>query len=201
MEKLLHSIDMIALYKIIILFIAFNVGIKFPDWDFQLNLKHRSIITHSPIILLIFLQFYQIDKSEFLRVFISGFSMAMAIHFIFDIFPKGWSRGALLHIPILKIELSPNISKLSFFIFIIISMFICLNTTKEFEEYILLGIFSGIKIIRDIKREGKIVRPLLLFLIFFCLLGSVKYKEFEKKMIKSSSNLVKEIDKISKKII
>lgn len=201
MEKLLHSIDIIALYKIIIMFIAFNVGIKFPDWDFQLNLKHRNIITHSPIILLIFLQFYQLDKSEFLRVFISSFSMAMAVHFIFDIFPKGWSRGALLHVPILKLELSPNISKLSFFIFIIISMFICLNTTENFEEYVVLGIFSMIKIIRDIKREGKIIRPFLLFLLFFCLLGSMKYKEFERKMIKSSSILVKKIDKISKKII
>lgn len=201
MENLLHSVDIIVLYKIIIMFIAFNVGIKFPDWDFQLNLKHRNIVTHSPIILFLFLQFYQLDRSEFLRVFISSFSMAMAVHFIFDIFPKGWSRGALLHIPILKLELSPNISKISFFIFIIVSMSICLNITKNLEEYILLGIFSIIKIIRDIKREGKIIRPFLLFSIFFCLLGSMKYKEFKKEMIKSSSILVKKIDRISKKII
>ncbi len=201
MKSFFNTFDMIIFYKIIFMFIAFNVGIKFPDWDFHLNLRHRSIITHSPLILLFFLQFYVIEKSEFLRIFISSFAIAMALHFIFDIFPKGWSRGALLHIPLLKLELRPFVSKSFLACFIIISLFISLYTTKTFEEYILLGLFSIIKIIRDIRKEKKLFRPLCLFLLSFCLVGNLKYNFFQKQLIKNSSFIIKEFDKISKKII
>ncbi|WP_300329391.1 hypothetical protein [Fusobacterium sp.] len=201
MKSFFNTFDMIIFYKIIFMFIAFNVGIKFPDWDFHLNLRHRSIITHSPLILLFFLQFYLIERSEFLRVFISSFAIAMALHFVFDIFPKGWSRGALLHIPILKLELRPFVSKSFLACFIIISLFISLYTTKIFEEYILLGLFAIIKIIRDIKKEKKLFRPLILFLVAFCLIGNLKYDFFQKELIKNSSYIIKQFDKISKKII
>lgn len=201
METFFQSFDKMVLYKIIFIFIAFNVGIKFPDWDFHLNLKHRSIITHSPLILIILLQFYLIEKSEFLRIFISGFAMALTLHFIFDIFPKGWSRGALLHVPILKLELRPFLSKSFLAGFIVISVFIALYTTKTLEEYFLLGTFSIIKIIRDIKKEGKLFRPLCLFLVVFLLVGNMKYDSLQKKLIKNGTFLVKQFDKISKKII
>lgn len=196
-----QSFDETILYKIIFIFIAFNVGIKFPDWDFHLNLKHRSIITHSPLILIVLLQFYIIEKSEFLRIFISSFSMALTLHFIFDFFPKGWSRGALLHIPILKLELKPFLSRSFFACFIVISLFISLYTTKNLEEYLLLGVFSIVKIIRDIKKEGKLFRPLCLFLVIFLLVGNIKYNSLQKELIKNGSFLVKQFDKISKKII
>lgn len=193
--------DKIIFYKIIFMFIAFSVGIKFPDWDFHLGLKHRSIITHSPLILFILLQFYAIEKSEFLRYFLSSFSMALVVHFIFDIFPKGWSRGALLHVPVLKLELRPFVSKSFLAGFIVISLFICLFTTKTLGEYFLLGAFSIIKIIRDIKKEGKLFRPLCLFLFVFCLLGNLKYKTFTEELAKNGSLIIKQFDKISKKII
>ncbi|WP_300345097.1 hypothetical protein [Fusobacterium sp.] len=151
--------------------------------------------------MLFFLQFYLIERSEFLRVFISSFAIAMALHFVFDIFPKGWSRGALLHIPILKLELRPFVSKSFLACFIIISLFISLYTTKIFEEYILLGLFAIIKIIRDIKKEKKLFRPLILFLVAFCLIGNLKYDFFQKELIKNSSYIIKQFDKISKKII
>lgn len=200
-DSFFQSFDKIIFYKIIFIFIAFNVGIKFPDWDFHLNLKHRSIVTHSPLILIILLQFYIMEKSEFLRIFISGFAMALTLHFIFDIFPKGWSRGALLHVPILKLELKPFISKSFFAGFIVISLFISLYTTKNLEEYFLLGIFSVIKIIRDIKKEGKLFRPLCLFLVSFLLVGNIKYNFLQKELMENGSFLVKQFDKISKKII
>jgi len=31
------------------------LGLKFPDWDLKLGIKHRSLLTHSPLILVPFI--------------------------------------------------------------------------------------------------------------------------------------------------
>ncbi|MFR4520185.1 MAG: hypothetical protein ACLT40_09540, partial [Fusobacterium sp.] len=91
MEIFLEYIDKVGLIGIIVAVTAFLVGMKFPDWDFKMKLQHRSILTHSPLFLFLLLELYQKEKNDTFRFFIGGFALALAVHFIFDFFPKGWS--------------------------------------------------------------------------------------------------------------
>ena len=102
MEIILQYVDKIGLIGIIVSITAFLVGIKFPDWDFKMKLQHRNILTHTPLFLFLLMELYSKEKNETFRLFTAGFALALAVHFIFDFFPKGWSRGALLHLPIAK---------------------------------------------------------------------------------------------------
>ena len=92
MEIFLEYIDKVGLIGIIVAVTAFLVGMKFPDWDFKMKLKHRSILTHSPLILLIFIRVYEQDRSDNFRYFLMGFSLALALHFIYDLYPRSWRR-------------------------------------------------------------------------------------------------------------
>ena len=89
MEFFTKFFEKISMLEIIILFAAYFLGIKFPDWDFKLKLKHRSILTHSPLALLFLIRIYEQDQNEVFRYFLIGFAIALALLFIFDLYPKG----------------------------------------------------------------------------------------------------------------
>jgi hypothetical protein len=161
----------------LVLFAAFLLGMKFPDWDFRLKLKHRNILTHSPIIMIIFYKIYEIEGNKEFRFFIMGFSMALALHFIFDLFPKGWYGGALLKIPFINISLSPTWSIFLLFIFTVICILITVNYTKSFTEFLFLLFLGLITLIFNVKREKKFVRPLITFGFLYFIMGAVKYEE------------------------
>ncbi|MDP0492781.1 MAG: hypothetical protein Q7K48_00475 [Fusobacterium sp. JB021] len=204
METILKFLENIGIIGIIISFSAFLIGIKFPDWDFKLKLRHRNILTHSPIIIFFLLSLYNNEESYLFRMFIMGFSCAMGVHLIFDFFPKGWARGALLHIPIVDKELRKNISKALIFISIIICLYIVIKLSSSIEEYIYILMLSLVYILKSTKKEEKLFRPLILFLILFILLGNFKYEKFNKKVYKKINYELKNssfIDKLSYKII
>lgn len=204
METILKFLENIGIIGIIISFSAFLIGIKFPDWDFKLKLRHRNILTHSPIIIFFLLSLYNNEESYLFRMFIMGFSCAMGVHLIFDFFPKGWARGALLHIPIVDKELRKNISKTLIFISIIICLYIVIKLSSSIEEYIYILMLSLVYILKSTKKEEKLFRPLILFLILFILLGNFKYEKFNKKVYKKINYELKNssfIDKLSYKII
>ncbi|MDP0488266.1 MAG: hypothetical protein Q7K36_02010, partial [Fusobacterium sp. JB020] len=200
METILKFLENIGIIGIIISFSAFLIGIKFPDWDFKLKLRHRNILTHSPIIIFFLLSLYNNEESYLFRMFIMGFSCAMGVHLIFDFFPKGWARGALLHIPIVDKELRKNISKALIFISIIICLYIVIKLSSSIEEYIYILMLSLVYILKSTKKEEKLFRPLILFLILFILLGNFKYEKFNKKVYKKINYELKNssfIDKLS----
>lgn len=177
MEKFLKILENINLIGIIVLIAAFAIGIKFPDWDFKLKLKHRNILTHSPFVTIILLYYYFKMPNEVSRYFIIGFSMAMGIHFIFDIFPKGWGGGSLLQIPFICYSCKPKITKMLLNIFILTSFFITIILTKNEIEFLLLFLLGLISLIKNIKKEKKIMRPLLAYSLFFVGFGLTKYQK------------------------
>ena len=78
------------------------LGEWFPDIDqrFQ-SITHRSILTHG---LILPLGLYAIGsglKATPPRLFVSGFSLGLAIHLGFDLFPRAWQGFALIHMPLL----------------------------------------------------------------------------------------------------
>lgn len=198
MEIILEYVDKIGLVGIIVSITAFLVGIKFPDWDFKMKLQHRSILTHSPLFLFLLMELYKREKNETFRFFIGGFALALTIHFIFDFFPKGWSRGALLHIPIARIALSPKVSKMLFVVSIVVSVYITLKMIKSYEEFIFFGILALWTFMKNTIREEKFFRPCILFMFLFILMGSMKFDEVGKNINKGKKQFVSYVKDIKK---
>lgn len=199
MEIILEYVDKIGLTGIIVAVTAFLVGMKFPDWDFKLKLQHRSILTHSPLFLFLLMELYKKDRSDTFRFFIAGFALALAIHFIFDFFPKGWSRGALLHLPIARIPLSPAVSKIIFMASIVISLYISLKMINSFEEYVFFIILSFWTFLKSIIKEKKFFRPCMLFMMIFLLMGSTKFDEVNKNLKKGGKEIAVYVKNIKKR--
>ena len=198
MEIILEYVDKIGLVGIIVSITAFLVGIKFPDWDFKMKLQHRSILTHSPLFLFLLMELYKREKNETFRFFIGGFALALTIHFIFDFFPKGWSRGALLHIPIARIALSPKVSKMLFVVSIVVLAYITLKMIKSYEEFIFFGILALWTFMKNTIREEKFFRPCILFMFLFILMGSMKFDEVGKNINKGKKQFVSYVKDIKK---
>ena len=163
MDFLIKFFDKVSFAGIIVSFTAYFLGIRFPDWDFKMKLKHRSILTHSPLILLIFIRVYEQDRSDNFRYFLMGFSLALALHFIYDLYPRGWGGGALIKIPILKISCTPKMSKMILFFSIVISILVAICYTEKLMEFYYLGILGILTILKDTGKEEKLFRPMFSF--------------------------------------
>ena len=118
---MLYNINLLGF---LLITVSFLFGIKLPDWDFKLRLRHRSILTHSPFVTIIFITLYETKTSYFFKYFIVGFSIAIAIHILFDLFPRKWYGGALLKIPFNNISCSEETTKIFFTITALISTFL-----------------------------------------------------------------------------
>lgn len=195
MEIFLEYVDKVGLIGIIVAITAFLVGIKFPDWDFKLKLQHRNILTHSPLFLFLLMELYQKEKNDTFRFFIGGFALALTVHFIFDFFPKGWQRGALLHLPIANVALSARISKILFIAFIIISAYLSLKMINTFEEFIFFGALALWTFLKNTVKEEKFFRPCILFMVIFLLLGSTKFDEIGKNINTGKKQIVSYLKK------
>lgn len=190
MEIILQYVDKIGLVGIIVSITAFIVGIKFPDWDFKMKLQHRNILTHSPLFLFLLMELYLKEKNETFRLFTAGFALALSVHFIFDFFPKGWSRGALLHLPIARTAFSPKISKIIFFISIGVSLYITVKMLKSYEEFIFFIFLALWTFLKNTIKEEKFFRPCILFMILFIFMGSMKFDEIKKETERGKKQLI-----------
>lgn len=155
---------------LVISFFCFLIGIKFPDWDFKWKLRHRSIITHSPLFstILVFLYYTKLEERLFSYV-IASFSFGIAIHMIFDLFPHGWGSGALLKIPIFKMTCSPKNSQYFFLFTIILNFFYVLLFLERKEEYFIYILFGFLYMLSRIPYEKKFWRPFGLYFLLIAL--------------------------------
>ena len=86
----------VAQWKEPLLFLAgLMAGVRWPDWDFLIpGLSHRSGITHSALLPLIF-------YFMALPAIAAGLSLGIALHLSSDIQPKAWTGGALIKFPVI----------------------------------------------------------------------------------------------------
>lgn len=194
MEEVVKAIQGLNFMATFIAVTAFLVGMKFPDYDFKLRLQHRSIVTHSPLVVFLFIYYHLKEPLEVTRYFIIGFSLAIGIHLIFDLFPKGWGGGALLKIPILRIKCTPFVTKNLFKIFIVTSLWISIMYTTRESEFLLILFLGVFVILKNIKKEKKLVRPLFVYILFFLVLGSFKYETIYLYVIENLQNGVQFIE-------
>ena len=101
-----NTISKEFIISIFLVFIGAAFGVFFPDFDqtfLKINsiIQHRSIITHSCLLGLIFLWLSKRDQSELFRFFAVGIFIGIAVHLSFDLFPRRWWGGALIYIPLI----------------------------------------------------------------------------------------------------
>ena len=145
---MLYNINLLGF---LLITVSFLFGIKLPDWDFKLRLRHRSILTHSPFFTIIFIALYETKTSYFFKYFIVGFSIAIAIHILFDLFPRKWYGGALLKIPFNNISCSEETTKIFFTITTLISTFLGVFYMTDTQEYDVVLVYSVMTFIKKRK--------------------------------------------------
>jgi len=176
---MLHNINLLGF---LLITVSFLFGIKLPDWDFKLGLRHRNILTHSPFITIIFIALYETKTSYFFKYFIVGFSTAIAIHILFDLFPRKWYGGAFN-----DISCSEEATKLFFTITILVSTFLAIFYMTDIKEYYFVLLYSVITFIKKRKYENAFIKPAFIFAFLYIFLGSLKF-EVLFKMLKSFVN-------------
>nr|WP_307775919.1 hypothetical protein [uncultured Cetobacterium sp.] len=176
--KLIETSEKIGFVGLMLIWTSFLIGIRYPDWDFKLKLKHRNILTHSPLILWIMIYFYQNQKNvEVFRFSIMGFALAIGLHMIFDSFPRGWSRGALIYLPWCRVGLGVKWSKGFIYLTSIYCIFVSIKFSKNYLEALILMIFGVYTITKNIKKEEKFFRPFLFFILSIGIFSATKYNE------------------------
>lgn len=186
--------------ELILLFSSFIIGMRFPDWDFKMKIKHRNILTHSPIVLWVMIYFYKQQSSNAIfEYFIIGFSLAIGIHLLFDFFPKGWAMGALIYLPFVDICMGVKLSKLIIFLSSMCSFYLAIHYTKTEEVVYILIVLSIVTFLKNIVKEGKFFRPFSIFATVFLILSSVKFPEIKNRAymitLEASSEIQKRIIK------
>ncbi|WP_297598093.1 hypothetical protein [uncultured Cetobacterium sp.] len=182
--KVLELLESIGFIGAMLIWMSFLIGMKFPDWDFKLKIKHRNILTHSPIILWAMIYFYNTQKEvEVFRFSIMGFALAIGLHMIFDFFPKGWARGALIYFPYCKLCLGVKGSKGFIFFTGIYSIFLSIKYSKSYIEIIFLSLIGIYTITKNTKKEEKFFRPFSFFTVVVLLLSAAKYDEISNSII------------------
>ena len=91
---------MVYVVGLVLLGVGLVVGGWLPDVDQQIGfLRHRSIVSHGPLVPLILFLLAASSKGVPLRWFSLGVSLGFAVHLGFDLFPKGWQGYALISVP------------------------------------------------------------------------------------------------------
>ena len=170
---MLHNINLLGF---LLITVSFLFGIKLPDWDFKLGLRHRNILTHSPFITIIFIALYETKTSYFFKYFIVGFSTAIAIHILFDLFPRKWYGGALLKIPFNDISCSEETTKTFFIITSLVSVFLAIFYMTDIKEYYFVLIFSIFIFVKKSKYENATIKPAIIFTFLYLILGILKFE-------------------------
>ena len=121
------------------------IGLTLPDVDQRLDvLLHRSIITHGPLLPLVF--FAPAVRSEFraIRPFAMFACLGFAAHFAFDLFPRAWSGFALISLPGYGWT-SPVFSFLWIGFSIVLCAFLAARLIKSFV-HVLLFLFGALAV-------------------------------------------------------
>ncbi len=93
---------MAQIFGLVLLIAGLWIGLELPDVDQSVSfLRHRSIITHGPLIPAALFVFAVSNQSVPLRWLAMGVCIGFAVHLAFDLYPKGWQGYALISVPYL----------------------------------------------------------------------------------------------------
>lgn len=166
--------------KLLMIFIGYGLGINFPDIDHKIKfLGHRSFFTHSPIITYILYYLGKINGLNDFNYILIGFSFAVGIHLIFDLFPKKWTGGSII-----KPFGGIMFSKIYIFLGALLSFLFSARVAKDMNEYLLLSLMGLSAIFIYSKKERTLVRPFFSYIVIVFLLGTFLFEGFINNMMK-----------------
>ena len=175
----------------------YYIGLKYPDVDLKIKgLGHRSIVTHSFFLTTILMYLHKTNllwlvygaKFDITRFMITGLSLGIAIHILYDLRPKAYKGTALIKFPYMNRGLSVNQS----IAFMLLTVGVCLFTVifyvKTLYEMLVLLLLLIFTIIKKRKVEKGFWTTIIFFIIIFF---SLIY--FKPTIIKYWSILIKNI--------
>ena len=141
-----HEIPMMkTVVRLLALLAGITLGDWFPNFDQDTTaLVHRSIVTHGPLLpLLLYVLLGSRGSPAPARLFVTGAALAVAVHLSFDLFPRGWSGFALIHLPTYGWT-PPLVSWVWIAISIIVCFYIALKSARGWIEstLVIVGILA-----------------------------------------------------------
>lgn len=160
--------------EFLLIFLGYILGINFPDIDHKIKfLGHRSFLTHSPIpTLILYFLGEKSGLSDFNFILI-GFSFAVGIHLVFDLFPKKWTGGSII-----KPFGGILFSKVYIFLGSFLSFLFSLRIAKDIESYLFMSSLGIFALYIYSKKERTIFRPVILYTSTILILGNFYFKNF-----------------------
>lgn len=154
--------------------IGMILGSSFPDIDLKISLiSHRSIFTHSPLASGLMYHFAKKNNSVELLYFTIGFSLAVALHLIFDFFPKAWIGSALIKPSLNGVTFSKYFLLTSTALLYYMS-FSLMPTQSEFKLFLFLSIIFYLIMC---KKEENRFKSLILIMSLYVFIGNLHYPE------------------------
>lgn len=154
----------------------YYIGLKYPDVDLKIKgLGHRSIVTHSFFLTTILMYLHKTNllwlvygaKFDITRFMITGLSLGIAIHILYDLRPKAYKGTALIKFPYMNRGLSVNQS----IAFMLLTVGVCLFTVifyvKTLYEMLILLFLLIFTIIKKRKVEKGFWTTIIFFIVIF----------------------------------
>ena len=152
------------------------LGAKIPDIDqlFLSVIGHRSIVTHSPLIPLL-LNHYLKPDTGWKRGVVGGVSLAMVMHFSFDLFPQSWVSLALIQVKLFVqlFRFDATLSVLWLFAAVVVCAFVGLQSLRDRAELIAALVMMGIGYAIMQRTETAHVLPLVVSVLALLLASLV----------------------------
>lgn len=154
----------------------YYIGLKYPDVDLKIKgLGHRSIVTHSFFLTTILMYLHKTNllwlvynaKYDITRFMITGLSLGIAIHILYDLRPKAYKGTALIKFPYMNRGLSVNQSIAFMFLTVGVCLFTVIFYVKTLYEMLILLFLLIFTIIKKRKVEKGFWTTIIFFVIIF----------------------------------
>lgn len=147
------------------------IGLWFPDVDRVFPfLRHRSLLTHGLIVPLVLFLAVRFDDTWRRRAVI-GFCLAIAVHLVFDLYPRRWSGYALLYYPVVPASIGLTEAIVWLLLGVAGSLYLALrllNTSREANVAAVLTLGAFLLVSRS---EQSFWPPLLTLLLAFAVVS------------------------------
>lgn len=139
---------MVFLVGIVLFLVGCIIGLAFPDLDqkyvWSPIIVHRSILTHSPLLPLVFLLLFRRFLNQPLRLLIIGLCIASAVHLGFDLYPRQMIGFAQIYAPIYG-RTGAVFSEVWFVMGLVVCLGLAARLIRSMDDFVLS--FGGLTVV------------------------------------------------------
>lgn len=154
-------------------FVIFYIGTIYPNIDFRIRvIRHRSILTHSP--LLPFLLLKAFDPNRLVDLFVIALSAGIGVHLAFDLYTKEWKSIDLISVPFLG-RAKKKFSKLLIFLSGTLSLSLAFSIANGLREFSMILIALFLVFYMYSKSKEEFWKPLLTIFFYITAIFVLRY--------------------------